>query len=156
MLPTGNYNDIQYFGALHSDGSVSTLNLDTSNHNGLGLLLSKRFECRAVYQERHRGRKSFRLPRARQSCSGLFHAEQGRHRFTDSLYAHGGDWKQALAVERGYEFNYELAAFRVQPHTGAMAAEPSYVSVDASALVLAAMKKTEDGDGSLPRFYEWA
>src|SRR5215472_3545409 len=84
MLPTGNYNDIQYFGALHSDGSVSTLNLDTSNHNGLGLLLSKRFECHGVYQERRRGRKFFRLPRAKQSCSELFHAEQGRHRFTDS------------------------------------------------------------------------
>src|SRR5215469_812331 len=76
MLPIGNCNDIQYFGALHGDGSVSTLNLDTSNHNGLGLLLSKRFECHGVYQERRRGRKFFRLPRAKQSCSGLFHAEQ--------------------------------------------------------------------------------
>jgi alpha-mannosidase len=83
-------------------------------------------------------------------------ADQGHHRFAYSLYAHGGDWKEALTVERGYEFNYKLEAFQVQPHTGAMGLEHSYVSVDAPDLVLTAMKKTEDGDGLLLRFYEWA
>jgi len=102
------------------------------------------------------GAKVLPVAASKQSCSGLFHAEQGRHRFTDSLYAHGGDWKQAMAVERGYEFNHELAAFQVQPHTGAMAGEHSYMSVDAADLVLTAMKKSEDGNGLLPRFYEWA
>jgi alpha-mannosidase len=82
-------------------------------------------------------------------------ADQGRHHFTYSLYAHGGDWKEALTVERGYEFNYKLQAFQVQPHTGAMGPEHSYVSVDAPGLVLTAMKKTEDGDGLLLRLYEW-
>src|SRR5215472_16499729 len=118
MLPTGNCNDIQYFGALHGDGSVSTLNLDTSNHNGLGLLLSKRFECHAVYQERRRERKFFRLPRAEQSCSGLFHAEQGRHRFTDSLYAMVETGNKRWPSNVDTNSNHELAAFRVQPHTG--------------------------------------
>jgi alpha-mannosidase len=83
-------------------------------------------------------------------------ADQGHHHFTYSLYAHGGDWKQARTVERGYEFNYKLQAQQVQPHTGAMGLEHSYVSVDAPDLVLTAMKKTEDGDGLLLRFYEWA
>jgi alpha-mannosidase len=82
-------------------------------------------------------------------------ADQGDHRFSYSLYAHGGDWKEALTVRRGYEFNYKLQAFQAQPHTGAMGPEHSYVSVDAPDLVLTAMKKAEDGDGLLLRFYEW-
>jgi alpha-mannosidase len=36
-----------------------------------------------------------------------------------------------------------------------MGPEHSYVSVDAPDLVLTAMKKTEDDDGLLLRFYEW-
>ena len=83
-------------------------------------------------------------------------ADQGHHHFSYSLYAHSGDWKKALTVERGYEFNYKLKAFQVQPHTGTMPPEHSYLSVDAPNLVLTAMKKTEDGDGLLLRFYEWA
>jgi alpha-mannosidase len=83
-------------------------------------------------------------------------ADQGHHHFSYSLYAHGGDWKRALTVERGYEFNYKLHAFQVQMHTGAMGLQHSYLSIDAPNLVLTAMKKTEDGTGLLLRFYEWA
>jgi len=63
------------------------------------------------------GAKVLPVAASKAKLPGLFHAGQGRHRFTYWLYAHGGDRKQALAVERGYEFNYELAAFQVQPHT---------------------------------------
>ncbi len=37
-----------------------------------------------------------------------------------------------------------------------MGADQSYVSVAADNVVLTAMKKTEDGDGLLLRFFEWA
>jgi alpha-mannosidase len=83
-------------------------------------------------------------------------ADQGHHHFSYSLYAHAGDWKKALTVERGYEFNYKLQGHQVQPHAGTMAPEHSYVGVDTPDLILTAMKKTEDGDGLLLRFYEWA
>jgi alpha-mannosidase len=83
-------------------------------------------------------------------------ADQGHHHFAYSLYAHGGDWKKALTVRRGYEFNYPLSAMQVQPHEGKWPASQSFVSVDAENVVLTAMKKTEDGDGLLLRFYEWA
>lgn len=83
-------------------------------------------------------------------------ADQGHHHFTYSLYPHSGDWKKARTVARGYEFNYKLQAFQVEPHTGSLTPEHSYVSVDAPNLVLTAMKKTEDGDGLLLRLYEWA
>jgi alpha-mannosidase len=83
-------------------------------------------------------------------------ADRGRHKFTYSLYAHGGDWKQALTVRHGYAFNYPLTAVQAWTHEGKWPASHSFVSVDAYNVVLTAMKKTEDGDGLLLRFYEWA
>jgi alpha-mannosidase len=83
-------------------------------------------------------------------------ADRGHHHFSYSLYAHAGDWKQALTVRRGYEFNYPLVAMQVGAHEGKWPASHSFVSVDADNVVLTALKKTEDGDGLLLRFYEWA
>jgi alpha-mannosidase len=83
-------------------------------------------------------------------------ADQGHHHFAYSLYPHAGDWKQALSIRRGYEFNYRLKALQVQAHAGKSAAEHSYVSVSPDHVVLTALKKAEDGDGLIVRFYEWA
>ncbi|MFZ3217065.1 MAG: alpha-mannosidase [Candidatus Acidiferrales bacterium] len=83
-------------------------------------------------------------------------ADRGRHRFAYSLYPHAGDWKQALTVRRGYEFNSHLRASPVSAHSGAWGGERSFVSVEPNNVVLTAVKKTEDGDALLFRFYEWA
>ena len=83
-------------------------------------------------------------------------ADQGTHTFTYSLYPHAGDWKQAQTVRRGYELNYKLQAIQVDAHTGALPAQHSFVSVDAPNVVLTAVKKCEDDDGLVLRFYEWA
>jgi alpha-mannosidase len=82
-------------------------------------------------------------------------ADQGEHHFSYSLYPHTGDWKQSLTVRRGYEFNYKLHAEQVMAHDGKLGAEHSYASVEARNVVLTAMKKAEDGDGLIFRFYEW-
>lgn len=83
-------------------------------------------------------------------------ADRGHHEFAYSLYAHAGDWKQALTVRHGYEFNYKLRASQTESHTGSIPAAHSFVGIDADNVVLTAMKKTEDGNGLLLRFYEWA
>jgi alpha-mannosidase len=83
-------------------------------------------------------------------------ADRGHHQFSYSLYPHSGDWKQALTMRRGYEFNYTLKAFQVEPHEGSLPAEHSFVGVAEDNVVLTALKKTEDGDALLFRFYEWA
>ncbi len=83
-------------------------------------------------------------------------ADRGHHHFSYSLYPHAGDWKHALTVRRGYEFNYKLAAAQVDAHPGAQPPENSFVSVAPGNVVLTAMKKSEDGDGLIFRFYEWA
>jgi len=83
-------------------------------------------------------------------------ADRGHHSFSYSLYAHSGDWKQALSVRRGYEFNYKLAAIPVEAHEGILPPARSFVEIKQDNVILTAMKKTEDGNSLLFRFFEWA
>jgi alpha-mannosidase len=82
-------------------------------------------------------------------------ADRGHHHFSYALYPHGGDWKQALTVRHGYEYNYKLQAMQVGVHTGRLPAKFSYVSVKPENVVLTAMKKAEDDNGLIFRVYEW-
>ena len=83
-------------------------------------------------------------------------ADQGHQHFSYALYPHAGSWKEALTVRQGYDFNYRLSAMQIEPHSGKMAGRLSFVTTDQKNVVVTAMKKTEDGDGLLVRFYEWA
>jgi alpha-mannosidase len=83
-------------------------------------------------------------------------ADRGRHHFSYALYPHAGDWKEALTVRRGYEFNSPLKALLVGAHTGAGHGDRSFVTVDQDNVVLTALKKSEDGNALIFRFYEWA
>ena len=82
--------------------------------------------------------------------------DRGQQHFAYALYPHAGDWKQALTVRRGYEFNAHLRALPVSPHRGAWGAELSFAGVEQDNVALTAVKKAEDGDALLFRFYEWA
>ena len=57
-------------------------------------------------------------------------ADRGHHHFTYALYPHAGDWKQALTVRHGYDFNYQLKAMQVEAHSGTLPAEHSFVTVE--------------------------
>ena len=83
-------------------------------------------------------------------------ADRGHHEFAYSLYPHSGDWKHALTVRRGYEFNYPLRAFQVAAHDGALPSRHSFVSLKEDNVILTALKKSEEGDALILRFYEWA
>jgi len=83
-------------------------------------------------------------------------ADRGHHQFSYSLYPHAGDWKRALTVRRGYEFNYRLRALQVEAHEGLLPAQQSFVELQGNNVVLTALKKAQDGDGLVMRFYEWA
>jgi alpha-mannosidase len=83
-------------------------------------------------------------------------ADRGHHEFAYSLYPHAGTWKQALTVRRGYEFNFKLLALEAVAHQGTTPPSHSFAEVMSKNVVLTAMKKTEDGNGLLFRFYEWA
>jgi alpha-mannosidase len=83
-------------------------------------------------------------------------ADQGHHRFSYALYPHTGDWKQALTMRHGYEYNYRLVSTRVEAHAGSLPARNSFVHSDAKNIVITAVKKAEDSNSIILRFYEWA
>jgi alpha-mannosidase len=84
------------------------------------------------------------------------HADEGQHEFTYSLYPHGGSWRDAQTVRRGYELNYKLIAIQTWSHDGPLPPEHSFVQVQPENVVLTAIKKAEDGNALVFRFYEWA
>ena len=84
------------------------------------------------------------------------HADEGHHEFIYSLYPHGGSWRDAQTVRRGYELNYKLIAMPSQKHEGTLPAVHSFVDIEADNVVLTAIKKSEDDDSLVLRFYEWA
>ena len=65
-------------------------------------------------------------------------ADRGRHRFIYSLYPHAGNWKQAMTVRRGYEFNYELQSMQLEAHEGKLPPEHSFIMVSNPNVVLTA------------------
>jgi alpha-mannosidase len=83
-------------------------------------------------------------------------ADRGHQHFAYALYPHAGDWKQAMTVRHGYEFNYKLTAMQVNPHTGALPAEHSFTAVAPEDVILTAMKKAEDSNALIFHIYEWA
>jgi len=83
-------------------------------------------------------------------------ADRGHHHFSYSLYPHAGDWKRAMTVRHGYDFNYRLQSMQLEAHEGKRPARESFVGVSNPNVVLTAVKKAEDSDGLIFRFYEWA
>ncbi len=83
-------------------------------------------------------------------------ADRGHQHFRYSLYPHAGTWRDANTVLHGFAFNYKLRAMQVDAHAGELPATHSFVTVKPENLVLTAMKKSEDGNSLVLRFYEWA
>jgi alpha-mannosidase len=84
------------------------------------------------------------------------HADEGSHEFTYSLYPHGGTWRDALTVRRGYELNYPLLVRQLEKHEGDLKDEFSFLQIQSDNVVLTAAKKAEEEDALILRFYEWA
>lgn len=80
--------------------------------------------------------------------------DMGPHAVTYSIYPHSGDWKQGDTVRRGYELNNALIPVVTGNHKGKLASEHSFVKVDKANLVVTALKKAEDSDDMILRFYE--
>ena len=84
------------------------------------------------------------------------HADEGHHEFTYSLYPHGGGWRDALTIRQGYQLNYKLISMQVEKHQGALPPENSFVETPDENIIVTALKKAEDDDSLVLRFYEWA
>lgn len=82
-------------------------------------------------------------------------ADQGFHEFTWSLYPHAGTWQKGGTMRQGYELNYPLIAVEAASHAGIWPASRSFVSIHPGNVILTALKKAEDSNGLIFRFYEF-
>jgi alpha-mannosidase len=82
-------------------------------------------------------------------------ADQGKQIFDYAIYPHTGTWQSANTVARGWEFNYKLHAMQVAAHDGTLPPTHSFFSIDGTHVVLTALKKAEDSNSLIARFYEW-
>ncbi|MBI3404827.1 MAG: alpha-mannosidase, partial [Acidobacteria bacterium] len=86
-------------------------------------------------------------------------ADRGKHEFTYSLLPHAGGWLEAQTVRHGYELNYPLMAMVTDSHPadlGNWGTSRSFVKIAQDNVVLTALKKAEDSDEIILRFYEFA
>jgi len=80
--------------------------------------------------------------------------DEGVHRFTYALYPHDGDWRQAGTVRRGFELNNPVLALAHPAQAGELPGSYSFLRVEPRALIVTALKRAEDGDDIIVRFYE--
>jgi alpha-mannosidase len=83
------------------------------------------------------------------------HADRGFHEFTYALYPHAGDWKAAETERRGIELNYPLIPVAANVHAGMLPASHSLVEIEPGNVILTAVKKAEDDDALVFRFFEF-
>jgi alpha-mannosidase len=81
-----------------------------------------------------------------------WYTQPGDHRYRMALFPHGGDWRSRY--RQGIEFNYPLTAFANFAGSVRPQATQSYLRLDPPNLVLTAMKKSEDDERIVIRFYE--
>jgi len=84
------------------------------------------------------------------------HADEGHHEFTYSIFPHAGTWRDALTVRQGYDLNYPLLPHSVEKHAGSLSETHSFLAPQQDNIVVTALKKAEDSDDFVIRFYEWA
>ncbi len=84
------------------------------------------------------------------------HADEGHHEFIYSIYPHAGTWRDALTVREGYNLNYPLLTLQAEKHTGSLPETHSFLQIEQQNVVVTTLKKAEDNEDLVVRFYEWA
>lgn len=80
--------------------------------------------------------------------------DRGRHRFTYSLYPHGGGPLEGGTVQAAQALNLPLFCTRIRQQEGPLSAGLSFFSCDLPDITLDCIKKAEDGEALILRFYE--
>ena len=81
------------------------------------------------------------------------YAEEGEHRFTYALYPHLGDWRTGTVAE-AHDLNAPPRAVTVPAQGAGWPVQQHFARVQGAGLRLAALKKSEDGEGLILRLYE--
>lgn len=80
----------------------------------------------------------------------------GKHRFSYSLYPHKHNWKKAKTLCKAVEFNIPLIGWFVSEKSkrGSLPERFSFLSLTPLNVIISAIKKAEDKNGIIIRFYE--
>ena len=77
----------------------------------------------------------------------------GEHTFEYSIYPHTGDWQEAQVWKQAHQHNVPLRAVHTGAHEGSLPAKYSFVETSHPELIISAIKKAEDSDMLVVRFY---
>jgi len=80
--------------------------------------------------------------------------DQGEHHIAYALYPHSSDFREALTARKAYEFNYPLTSLVESSHEGELPKVHSFISAQPENIIIAALKKAEDSDDVILRFFE--
>jgi len=80
--------------------------------------------------------------------------EKGIHIIQYALLPHQGSWQEANVMHTGYEFNNPLIAIKDKAHEGYLPPEHSFLGINPENLIVTVLKKAEDSDDMVIRFYE--
>ncbi len=80
-------------------------------------------------------------------------ADQGEHAFTYSLYPHAGGWEAGTAAE-AYRLNDPVIVSKVESQRLQITNIQSLISTSSPNIIIETIKRAEDGDGIIVRFYE--
>lgn len=80
--------------------------------------------------------------------------DKGIHQIKYALYPHMGGWREGNVMQKGYEFNYPLIAVIEDSHEGIMPPRHSFIEISPDNLILTVLKKAEDSDDLILRFFE--
>lgn len=81
-------------------------------------------------------------------------ADRGRHEFTFAVMPHGGDFRAARVIEQSYALNVPLVLKPMEATPGELPSERSFFQVDQPAIVLEAIKWSDDRKAMIVRMYE--
>lgn len=82
-------------------------------------------------------------------------ADQGHHSFTYSIYPHLGDWYDGNVTKEAYQLNYPLLYKFADNEGGALPDSKSLLDINAESTILETVKKAEDSNSLILRFYEY-
>ena len=80
--------------------------------------------------------------------------EKSIHQLRYSLYPHSGNCYTANTMQKGYEFNNPLIVLNEPSHKGSLPSKHSFIEISPDNLIVTVLKKAEDSDDLIMRFYE--
>jgi alpha-mannosidase len=80
--------------------------------------------------------------------------DQGVQKFNYWLLPHAGGWQEAGTPRRAAELNQRPVTQIETFHPGPLPPHDSYIQVDGNGVMVTALKRSEDGDGTILRVFE--